>query len=276
MKLKSLFVTALAVLMLTSFVGCTEESPISKKPVKKSIKIEDIDWQVNPAVREGERFLSLDYTNNTKFTIIGLDIKFTQKDGLTEEQLHALDDYVEEEELDEDEIKDVYILGYNHKCADPGETVTESPCVLDGGYDLATAKQYEIMQPDMAEIYYVGDDGLGYITYYDFINDTYSTSPNGKTLIEWSDSEVAKQIPKPDDAVIISLGWETDSSLSFDAFGMSYDEYKSYVKSVKEAGFSIDVIEDEDSFNADNENGYGVTIYYSDLEEETDVYLLKN
>jgi hypothetical protein len=38
---------------------------------EEAIKIEDIDWKVEDAVNDGERFLSFNYTNNSSYTIMG-------------------------------------------------------------------------------------------------------------------------------------------------------------------------------------------------------------
>ncbi|MBQ9975108.1 MAG: hypothetical protein IJP16_01245 [Clostridia bacterium] len=256
-----------AFLSFTLLFGCEREfTP------EGAIKIEDIDWRVKNAVREGERYLSLEYTNNTKYTILDLEIKYTFKDDVSD--YSAFDGIKEEDELTDEEVKELYILGYNRRRADPGETVSESPLVIDGGYTLAESKHLELMRPDMAEILYVGSDGLGYLVYYDFINDEYSElqKGDGRELYEWSESELAKMVPQPD-AIAVSLGWDTEESFSFNALGVTLEEYKSYVEAAREMGYTDVSYEDEDSFRADNSDGDEISVSYYDLEEEMSVFL---
>ena len=50
---------------------------------KDNIKIEDISWNVDEGIVDGERYILLSYINNTKYTIAGFEIQFTEKSDIT-------------------------------------------------------------------------------------------------------------------------------------------------------------------------------------------------
>ena len=92
--MKKALVTLLSAAMLISLTGCGSEnstSPISGTgsitisasdtsfSTKDAIKIEDIEWNVTESVMDGERFVSFNYTNNSKYTILDVEMKFVQK-----------------------------------------------------------------------------------------------------------------------------------------------------------------------------------------------------
>lgn len=107
-------------------------------------------------------------------------MEFVQKSDVTKEQLSVFDKLKEDREWTDKEVSDIYILGYNRKCSDPGETVSDSPLCINGTYTLVESiEQYEIMEPDMATIAFIGKDGKGYAMYYDFKTQTYGESSQG-------------------------------------------------------------------------------------------------
>ena len=52
-----------------------------------AIKIEDIDWSVDSGFDNGERTVKFTYTNNSKYKIIDLDLKFAQKSTTTKKDM---------------------------------------------------------------------------------------------------------------------------------------------------------------------------------------------
>ncbi|MGN1128716.1 MAG: hypothetical protein ACI4T6_07150, partial [Candidatus Flemingiibacterium sp.] len=200
--MKKALAAALSIIMLLGLVGCGGENGGGSVfnaafSAKDAIRIEDIDWNVSDGIIDGERFVSFNYTNNSKYTILDVEMKFVQRENISAEQLSVFNNLKEEMEWTDEELSDVYILGYNRKCANPGETVTDSPCCINGTYTLVeNMKQYEIMEPDMATIAFIGNDGKGYAIYYDFKSQTYGeSSQGGKDLHKWSDSEISKLLP---------------------------------------------------------------------------------
>lgn len=241
---------------------------------KDAIKIEDIDWNVTESVMDGERFVSFNYTNNSEYTILDVEMNFVQKSDVTKEQLSVFDELKEEREWTDEEVSDIYILGYNRKCAEPGETVSDSPCCINGTYTLVeNIEQYEIMQPDMITIAFIGKDGKGYTTYYDFKNQTYGESSQGGIDIqEWSDSEISKLLPKAE-APAIHVSSDDEDEFRFEAYGVSRETYAKYVEAVKANGFTNIDYENNDSYKATNADGVEARIAYTMIEEKMTGYV---
>ena len=188
--------------------------------------------------------------------------------------LSAFDDYIEWRELSDEEIKEIYILGYNRKVAEPNETVSDSPCCIDGTFTYAeSAAQLEIMEPDMGTIAFEGKDKKGYTIYYDFKSKTYSeATQNGIDLHQWSDSEFAKQLPKME-AAAVTVNRDDEKEFYFLAFGISKNNYTDYVNTVKQNGFDNVEYEKDRQFKAQNAVGTVVTCTYTPIDEELSVRL---
>lgn len=290
MRLKKMGGFCLVIGMILSVVGCGS-APSSKDSQKKvtqntdsetnkdvnqktnvykkdAIKIEDIDWNVAEGVIDGERFVSFNYVNNSAYTIIDIELEFKQKEGTTAEQLSLFNELKADNEWTDEEIQEIYILGYNRKCADSGEQVSDSPCVINGTYTLVeNMAQYEIMEPDMMTIGYIGDDGKGYVEYYDFGSLSYGSSSQGAQDLQlWSTTEISGLLPK-EKFRAVSVDTDEKDSFSFSAYGVSREEYQEYVNSVKEKGFITEEFEGSDSYSASNAEGFVVDISYIAVEE---------
>lgn len=263
----------IAIIALLSITGCSsgDSSAVGgRKSDKIPIKIEDIDWSVSEGIVEGERAVVFNYTNNTKYVIADIELKFTQKDDVTTEDLVVFNDYKEQYDVDDEKMADIYILGYNRKFAEPGETLENSPCVINGTYiPVDNITQYEIMQPDMATISYIGKDNKLYGVYYDFKTQAYSKGTNdGIELYQWSESELSNLIPKPNVKTVRCS--ESSTSLGFTSYGASKEQYTEYVQACKDKGFTIEPSSGETYYNAKNEDGYKISIHYYANDERLD------
>lgn len=270
----------LCVLMILPFAlaGCGENdgSSVTGKnfSAKDAIKIEDIDWTVTESVMDGERFISFNYTNNSSYTIMDVEMKFVQRSDITKDQLSVFDDLKADKEWTDEEVAETYILGYNRKYADPGEIVTDSPCLINGTHTLVESlAQYDIMEPDIVNIAFIGPDGKGYGVYYDFKTQTYSESSQGaQDLHQWSDSEISQLLPKAEfKAVIVSSDY--NDSFCFDAYGVSREEFDAYVEAVKANGFTVYGYDSNNNYSAEKVDSIWVDVDYSPIEETMSVVL---
>ena len=272
------YVVCTLLVILFSLAGCGSNGGQSTQSnssqsagsfsAKDAIKIEDIDWVVKESVLDGERFISFNYTNNSQYTILDVEMEFVQKEGTTAEQLKVFDKLKEDREWTDEEVEEIYIKGYNRKIADPGETVTDSPCVINGTYTLVeNIKQYEIMEPDMISIAFIGADGKGYAIYYDFKTQSYGESSQGaQDLQQWSDSEISSLLPMAEfKAVVVSS--DEDDRFFFYAYGVFREEFEAYVESVKTNGFTDVGFEGDNSYRATNADGIEANITYNAIEE---------
>lgn len=272
--MKKALAALLSMTVIFNFTGCSGENESggifdTAFSAKDAIKIEDIDWSVAESIIDGDRFLSLNYTNNSKYTILEYEVKFVQKSDVTKEQLSVFDDLKEEKEWTDEEVSDIYIIGYNRKCAEPGETVTDSPCCVNGTYTLVeNIEQYEIMEPEMATIAFIGKDGKGYAVYYDFKSQTYGeSSKGGINLQEWSDSEISKLLPKAE-APAIHVSSNDEDRFYFYAYGVSREAFEKYVEAVKANGFTDVCFENSNSYRATNADGIEAHITYTAVDEK--------
>lgn len=266
--------TVTALMLLLIFTGCSQSAnspsiPNETKPKKIPIKIEDISWSVQEEIVDDERAVVFSYSNNTKYTIGGIEIDFTLKDDVTDEDLKVFDHYKEEYDVEDEDIKDIYITGFSHKFAAPKQTVSGTPCVIDNTYfQVESIKQYEIMQPDKATIVYL-DKEKAYTIYYDFKSGNYSwANEDGIEIDQWSDGDLASLISKPNAQVISCT--EDSTTFNFTSYGVSKEQFEKYVQACKEKGFILDVSNWETYYNAKNENDYELSIDYYEKDDRMD------
>lgn len=230
---------------------------------KGAVKIEDIDWSVEESLMDGERFISFGYTNNSPYTILDLEIRFKQKEGLTADDLAAFDELKADRDWTDEDVAEIYIEAANHKCAFPGYNVADYPCNINGtGTWVQSMSQYELMEPDMATICLIGDDGKGYVEYYDFKSQVYGeSSQGGIDLHQWSDSELAQFLPKAE-SVAVQVDRDDGEIFYFTAYGSSIEHFASYVEEVKKIGFTRVDYEDNDTYRALNDDGIQAVITF--------------
>lgn len=245
-----------------------EESEEQTAYNEPEISIEDIDWSVEAAVLDGERFISLNYTNNTAYTIVGLQIEFVQKEDTTKQDLSVFKEIKNQYEYTDEEVSEFYLTGENTKMADPGETVSDSPLAINWtSIYIDSMDQYEVMEPDMATIVVIGDDEKLYTFYYDFKGEVLgSSSDDPDDAYEWSDSALADMLPKPDMRVV-QVDYEDEDLYSIYVFGASQQDFETYVQTCKDSGFDQSDADSETYYSATNDAGYEVTMDYTSVSE---------
>ena len=267
--------TCVVVLFCVSGCGVPDNGADGTKQQEKmdAINFDDINWSIGECVFEGERCLGLDYTNNTKYPLLGFEIDFALKENLTEEQKAVIDSFKKEntwffsDEIDEedeyiDEAIEMRVIARRY--IEPGESMNGVPCLINNLIDFDDMTLYEAMEPDVATIAFVGTDNKLHLVFYDFHSKTLTESNNAPVSIdEWSDSSISKLIPRVEAKAII-IDYDDDDWFSFDAYGVSYEYFEWYVKACKEAGFTANVDwDDNESYRAENADEYEVDIEYS-------------
>ena len=83
-------ILAFVLCMTICLVGCNNsvspEKNETPKAEKSGIDISDIDWNVDEGVIDGERYVLLNYNNNTQYTITSFKMKFKERADITEEE----------------------------------------------------------------------------------------------------------------------------------------------------------------------------------------------
>ncbi|MEG1523883.1 MAG: hypothetical protein RR475_02530 [Clostridia bacterium] len=281
--MKRLLSLTLAIIMLLPAFACSttdvrvisegsvSEPGASDKTGKRTpIKIEQLDWAVEETVIDGDRALSLNYTNNSKYTIASFCIKFEPKENATDEELSLLSD-VKDLSIDE-----IFILGENYRFASPGETVYDSmPCQFNQVYELVqSVEQYNIMEPTIATIEYLDGD-MVYTEYYDFKTTAYGESSHGgEYMHEWSESEISKLIPRIEDLPVY-VSNDNEDRFDFYAYGASREYLEAYIEKCKESGFTTYDLDAGDWIILSN-GQYKIDIGYHTGQERLRVSVSKN
>ena len=232
-------------------------------------RIDQINWFVEEGMIDGNSSVVFGYTNNSDYIILDVEMKFVQKEGTTKKQRAVFKELKKEKSWTNEEIADIYILGYNRKVAEPGEQVTGSYCCINGTYEFVKdIKQYNIMEPSEVQIAYagVGDDKV-YATSYDFKTGQY-TGMGAYDIYEWSDNSLGTLIEKPD-FISVKTGVDDEDKFTFTCYGVSKEDYDQYKKSCSDKGFNNVDSDSEHFYEASNSSGeYTLTLNYDSIEED--------
>lgn len=236
--------------------------------VKEAINIEEIEWSAQEALMNGQKYLALTYTNNSAYTIMELEMKFTQKEPLTEEQKLLFPDLQEHLAYWDEEFSELYITGRNFKMADPGETVGDKALFLNGtGIEVENKEQFALVEPDMMSILFLGPDGKAYELYYDFKAQIYGeSSEGGLNVQQTSNNPLAALLPEWEFRVTW-IDYDDEKEFELEAYGILRDEFERYVEAVKSLGFVLNSVEESNGYRANNSDGICITVVYSAMDE---------
>lgn len=259
-------------------VGCGTDSTnqnATNEPKKEasSIKIEDIDWAVDEGVDNSKRYVMLSYTNNSKLTISEIEMTFSEKSDITEEQkTKYLEDMKKELKLDDSKENDkntfeqlkeepISMRVDSEKVCHQGESVTnEKFCYYSGIHYVMNIEHFNLCEPDIATIKYIDNDKI-FTVNYDFKSKKYTKDSKEEIAFNWTEKEIGNKIPKPK-AEIVTCSSDNEDYFSFDIYGWTLDDFNSYVKECKEMGYTVDIAEHEGFYSADNENGYNIYLSF--------------
>ena len=91
--------------------------------------------------------------------------------------------------------------------------------------------------------------------------------------ILWDELVLGSMIPTPD-SLNGKIVTDTDKELDVDIGDVSKSTLTAYIKACKEKGFTIDVLQEADSYRAFNEEGYRIELFYSDYYDELSINLI--
>ncbi|MBR2461386.1 MAG: hypothetical protein IKB34_09185, partial [Clostridia bacterium] len=158
---------------------------------------------------------------------------------------------------------------------EPGESVTDIQCFyFSGYYYLKNSEHYALMEPDIMTVRYI-EDGYVKTAYYDFLSQKQSRDPDTVMAYYWTDSELGDMLPKPDAKAVLKV-YDSEDYFSFDALGISKQEFQSYISECKGMGYTVDADSYENHYSAENGNGYSISIYYDSKDMIMDVSVEKD
>jgi len=249
--------------------GETTAKVDSDDPVKAKINIEDIAWNVDEKIVDNERYVLLEYKNNTPYTIAAFEIIFKEKSNITEEEKSAFYSDIQkmfeasDEEIEEIKIAPISMHAETERAIEPGEFATNVNCFYyTGYYYLKNMTHYNLVEPDIATIKYVDENKI-YTVYYDYKSKKYSIDSEIKVAYQWSQTELGSKIPKPD-VKIVESDIDNKETFMFDAYGMSLEQFNAYVEDCKSLGYTVDSSAFEGFYSADNASGYNIYLSYDE------------
>lgn len=105
------------------------------------------------------------------------------------------------------------------------------------------------------------------VPYFSLFGGNGNSSTDKGEKFSWSNLILEEVIPQPKSDVgkIIT---NTESSLSVYIYKTSTDDFCDYIKACKDKGFTVDAEQLTSSFNAYNESGYKLSLYYAESNKE--------
>lgn len=282
-KMIMLCIWVLSLLM----TGCSAEN--SKKDTHnketkgnepQTVKIDEVDWNIDENIVDEKRCVVLDYTNNSNCTIVDFELSFKAKNDITDKEKEKFyQDIQKSFEFSDDDMselkeKEISMSTGSERVVNPGESVDKVRCYYYSGYYyLNDISHYNLMQPDIATIKYISDGNV-YTEYYDFISKKYSTEDKTEKAVQWSNYDIGNEVDKPE-AEMIKVDLDDEDLFKFDVCGMSKDQYDQYVDACKEKGFTDEKNQKDDRYSANNEQGYSITLEYDYDDYEIEVRVSK-
>lgn len=273
---------ALAALLLATAAGCSSNPQTSsgtspngapqqsEDNANGSIKIEDIDWRVESGIEHGNRRVSFDFTNNSGYDILGIDLDLELKEDLTSEDLQTAFADLLANDVTEEQLRDWTIGGTICVKVEPGAS-SLSDFITAGMRYLTDMAQYECTEPSIMTIRYLADNKM-YTEYYDFKTGTYDLSNDVIEADQWTDGPLASILPQPEGEVVTDVD-ESDTRLSFDTTGTSVDGFAAYIDACRDNGFTSNVTSTDTTYYADSEDGlYHIDLFYSDYSGSITAY----
>lgn len=272
--------SVLALVLAFVLAGCSSadiETQLSSENNKNGdVSIEDIDWNIEEQIRDNDRFVLMDYTNNSDVVLVGFKLDFKEKKDVKEEVKTSLLEQIQQDVgLSDEQMEQFYdrpleMYAKSEKIVNPEESVTGQNCYYYQGYVyLKNPDLYELMEPDIATIQYLKDDEI-YTEYYDFHKKKYSLEEKTEEADYWTDSELGKLITRPKDKIVRS-DLDIENAFSFKIEGSSQEDFESYVEDCIGKGFTVDSLRSDMNYSSNNEDGYDLYISYDADQEVIDV-----
>lgn len=272
MRVKRFTILAVILSMAICFAGCGSNETTNNHGInaaKEKIDIEDISWNVDEGIVDGDRYVLLNYTNNTQYTLTNFEITFKEKTGITEEEKASFYSDIQQnfeasdEDMEELKSRPISMHAETDRVVNPSESASNINCYYYGGsFYLKDINHYNLVEPDIATIKYIDENKI-FTVYYDYGSKKYSAETETEIAYQWSQTDLGSRIPKPDVKVVES-GRDDEIIFMFDAYGLSLEQFNAYVEECKGLGYTIEPGSFEGFYSADNTEGYNVYLYYDE------------
>ena len=240
-----------------------DSSDAVKAAIEDQLRIEDIDWSVGMKVDDyGDRSLMCQYTNNSSLSILGVEVKYSQKDDLTDEDRQVLSDLKDTYGYTDEELKDLYMTASVEFFTYPGESSNSQYVKLDDYLARVPSSedQFNLMEPDVATIVYVTPNNTVRLEYYDYKSGEYSLSNNYQTDVYQSPKRNVKSYFIDIDTPFLQSTTDRDERYYGTAYHISFEDYNSYKDEWINAGYTNVDYESDNSYRATNADGVEVDL----------------
>lgn len=287
-KLLSLTLALVVVLTLAACAGAADEgnspsqttasndpkpsdsiTPTDSDPKSAAFSMDDIAWSVEEGIIDERRYALMSYTNNSPFTLTGLKIKFSEKETITDEEKEAFySDIQTSFDFDDEAMTDIKeepisMRGDSDMVVAPGESVPNARCYYYGGtYYAKDINHYNLVEPDIAVIQYIDGENI-YTVNYDFKSGKHTAGEKIVKAYQWSDSDLAEKVPKPD-AQKVEVSSDREDWFAFNVYGMSMDKFDAYVEECKALGYTVDAHSYKGNYIADNAEKYSISLFLNE------------
>lgn len=210
-------------------------------PVAKPLDLSKVETSVVSAPVDDQRQDVMSFTNGTDVTIVSVELKYRQKNDVTDEQRQAAFADLRQavsmiEDSDYEELKTEPLECTSSLIVKPGATGENGQCVI-GGWK-AIGDFTSLMEPDTMSVAYLkGANEIGKAT-YDFVNKKTTLDKNEAKANQWGDDKLTKTLPTPESTII--GGSVSDTSVGYSVYGTTHDQFLAYVEQCKSKGYAVD------------------------------------
>lgn len=247
-KIIALLLTSAMAFSALVLSACRENTLQESSQSDKSSESEDstqikfdfskIEWTASRERDEGSLREVIEFTNNSEYPILNLEIIFEIKPDTTEEDLKAFDKIAETYKIKN--VSEIYVAGSYDGLIKQGESNKGKFLINDWIY-VQTDEQYSLLEPSEATVEYVDGDKV-YEVEYNYLSKKSKEAGDPKPAYEWSKTALGDQIPRLKSKV---TSIENDKNTWFKVIGYDYSQSQTdeYVEECKKMGFAVDKVD---------------------------------
>ena len=228
------------------------------------ITVEQLPWNVEEGIDNGDRRVMVSFTNNTNHDITEFEVDYSLKADITDEQIA---------QAFEEDVRNTSLNCAIRSMTGQGESATGF-CDY-GAWYMTSMAQLNLAEPDILTVQYVNTDSNTLDTvHYDFKSKKMNKSNNSTPLSSWPEnSPRASMIPQPKSTLITDL-LDSENQLSFEILGFSYEDFHQYSNECVANGWQISTSMDDIAYFVPKD-GFTLDMFYSDDSSTLSVYLNK-
>ena len=263
--MKKVLCLLLAVVLMLGVAGCGENintSSSSKNNTDdvKNFDVDDLKINISERLLDGEKVVCFNYDNNSNHTVSEVRIIYRMKDQTSIDNIKALGKPFTEADFD-----DFFLEGDCLSVTKPGASSELVELTICDDDDVDTEAVLEYVTPESLFVEYVDDAGYIQQIQHEYASGKDIESADPEKAYQWSDSEMAKLLPKPN-VEIVKTDCDFEEKFVAKLRVSSEEDFEVFVNQCKDAGFTSEGFSNFMSYNAKNDLGYSLTLTYYDTQ----------